>query len=43
MRTILLYCIRLLLPRRAVNRDQSIKYLVPDSAIDYIRENKLYK
>ena len=38
-----LRCMLLLSARRAVSRDQSIKYLVPDSAIDYIRENNLYK
>ena len=28
--------------RRALRRDESVKYLIQDSVIDYIRENELY-
>ena len=28
--------------RRALRRSESVKYLIPDPVIDYIKENKLY-
>jgi len=33
----------LLFFRAALSRNESIKYLIPDSVVDYIHENELYK
>jgi len=36
----IVYCFFFL--RRALRRDESVKYLIPDSVIEYIKANNLY-